>query len=262
MVYKAKIVKCLQLVNISFAPRFYWHIFGIPVANNTRFCLLCGKPVKTMRVDVSYLNSVNLRSADKPYSTDFAGYRYVRRYLKGDTLRVQLVVSELAGVLNAEAQVQNSLGAPVKTLATTSSIRGSYSVLDIVVSGLDVGPYFLRVQLKDTATNTYIVLGSEPFCVVDGFKGKSVLVEVLNSANDFSVFFDTVEQPFAYRVEGGVTQKACSWRATTRYTKSSRRSLKCFTLFRMKRAGYCLAVAGVFPMSWRGSSTARSPATG
>jgi hypothetical protein len=46
-----------------------------------------------MHVSTSYFNSIDLRPASQPYSTEYGEYEYVRKHLMDDVLRVQLVVS-------------------------------------------------------------------------------------------------------------------------------------------------------------------------
>jgi len=112
-----------------------------------------------MNVSLSYLNSINLRSADKPYSACFDGHRYVRRYLMGDVLRVQLVVSGLVGSLQASKQLIDCTGATVVgSVVSQSSVREGYNVLDFIVSWLQDGEYTLRVQLMDSGDGSVIIL--------------------------------------------------------------------------------------------------------
>jgi len=163
-----------------------------------------------MNVSLSYLNSINLRSADNPYSACFDGHRYVRRYLMGDRLRVQLVLLyKTFDDISASCRMLDRTGTPVAgSVAMMISESEGNGVLDIIVSGRQVGEYTLRVQLTNSSNGKVAILDSEPFCIVEEFFEKNVLIEVNNDTSNFGVFFDTVDVPFAFRVEGGFYPKS------------------------------------------------------
>jgi hypothetical protein len=129
--------------------------------------------------------------------------------MAGDVLRVQLV-SELSELADYQVQLLDEQGAPMAGgVETFGSQRGSLYVLDILVSGLAVGRYALRVQLRSTSS-AYAIMQSEPFCVVEDMGEESVLVEVSSSGSAFGVYFDTLSQPFTFRFEGGFYPKSLS----------------------------------------------------
>ena len=147
-----------------------------------------------MRVHASHLNSINIRDASQPYSTCHEGHRYIRRYLAGDTLRVQLVGDEgVGGGIGFTAHLLDFAGVPVQGGVTKKySYKSGLDVFDIIISGVPVGEYSLRVHIYES--EQHVALQSEPFEVVEELHEKSVLLEYANSESYFGAFFDTVRR--------------------------------------------------------------------
>jgi hypothetical protein len=140
------------------------------------------------------------------------GSGYVRRFLRGDVLHVQLAAYGWGGGgSDVSVWVRDAAGAPLRQAEVSVRSRGGYRVLDVVLTGATTpellgGERHLSVELHGEGQT--IALQSEPFCVVGDLQERSVLVEVSNSASAFGAYFDTVATPFAYRVEGGFYPKS------------------------------------------------------
>jgi hypothetical protein len=166
-----------------------------------------------MRVHASYLNSIDIRDARLPYSSLHDGQRYVRKFLTGDTIRVQLVLSGYGSAddfidnIDVAAGLLDCTGAPIQhdvQVVKNEQYADQYGILDIIISDVPTGEYSLSVRLFHQGIVRQILLQSEPFCVSEELNEQSVLIEVSNSTNYFGVFFEAdVEVSFSVRVEGG-----------------------------------------------------------